>query len=408
MPRTRSIRLPALALTALLVLQADVAAGAAAKVFLVAGLEGSVPSTRPVHAVLGQRVRLHAVVAARRRGRLRYFADAPAIRVRGRRIRPPLLQPLSALGSPRLRWFRVEPRPHHVSTPPPNSGNPAYSNAILFGPQHGKWIGYDTIEYHATPIRGARTGTFTVTRTRPSHPKVDVNGGLGTMRYKVELHLADGTTTTSAGEELTSRVGISPRVTRVTFRSDDSFVGHLRGYFNVPNVFGSGGHGRRHQAELYQGADCADVIVGAARAAGARIAYTSVLGFKQHARPVTDKHLLRKDGVFAAEGPLKGRRVALRFGEQVRTGDIMLIDYAGFNGSPRTWDHIAVVGQDRGKRGVFDPQDLVLHMGYLYGLTEEPAHGESPAFIQFLRLKPRVLRAFQRQRRRRARARTSR
>jgi hypothetical protein len=401
MPRTVTTSLLApLALTVLLGVPLD--ATAAAKVFIVAGVEGSAPTARSVHAVLGQRVHLHAVVKARHQGRTRYFTDAPEIRLRGRRIRPPLLRPLSELGSPRLRWFRVEPRPHHVNTSPPNRGNPAYSNAILFGPTHGKWIGYDTIEYHAALIRGAHGGRITVTRTRPSNPKVDVNGGLGTMRYKVELRLADGTTVTSPGEELARRAGISPGVPRVTFRSDNSFVGHLRGYFNVPNVFGSGGHGRTHQTELYQGADCADVIVGAARAAGARIAYTSVLGFRRHARVVTDKLLLRKDGVFAADGPRKGRPVALRFGEQVRAGDIMLIDYVGFNGSPRAWDHIAVVGKDRGKRGVFDPEDLVLHMGYLYGLTEEPAHGESPAIVQFMRLKPRIQRAMARRARRRA------
>jgi hypothetical protein len=402
MHRTTATSLLApLALTVLFGAPLD--AAAAAKVFIVAGVEGRTPTTRPVHVVLGQRVHLHAVVKARLQGRLRYFADAPAIRVRGRRIRPPLLRPLSELGSLRLRWFRIEPRPHHVNTPPPNRGNPAYSNAILFGPTHGKWIGYDTIEYHATPVPGAHAGRLSFTRTRPSHPKVNVNGGLGTMRYKVELRLADGTTVTSPGEELARRAGISPRVPRVTFRSDDSFVGHLRGYFNVPNVFGSGGHGRTHQSELYQGADCADVIVGAIRAAGAKIAYTSVLGFKRHARVVTDKLLLRKDGVFAAEGPRKGHPVALRFGEQVRLGDIMLIDYVGFNGSPRAWDHIAVVGKDKGKRGVFDPEDLVLHMGYLYGLTEEPAHGESPAVVQFMRLRPRVQRAMERARRRRGR-----
>jgi hypothetical protein len=330
---------------------------------------------------------------------VRYFSDAPAIRIGRRRLRRPRLMPLSELGTPRFQWFRVEPRPHHVATDPPNKGNPAYSNAVLFGPNHGRWIGYDRIEYDSKPVSGARESFLTVRRTRPSHPRVDVNGGLGTMRYKVRA-LIGSTVLVSTGEESVGRTGISPRVMRVTLRSDDTWVGHLRGYFNVPNVFGSGGYGARHQTALYQGADCADVIIGAAREAGARLKYTSVLGFKRYARPVTDKLLMTKTHILALDGPLKGRPVALRFGREVMPGDIMLIDYYGFNGSPRSWDHIAVIDRDRGVRGRLDPEDPVLHMGYLFGLTEEAAVNEAPAYIQILRFRPSIRRALRRHRRR--------
>jgi hypothetical protein len=93
--------------------------------------------------------------------------------------------------------------------------------------------------------------------------------------------------------EKRSRRGISPRVLRVTFRSDDTLIGYMRGYFNVPDVFGSGGSGRTHQTALYQGADGADVITAAVREAGGRMAFTSVLGFRRYAVD-QDRHRLHR------------------------------------------------------------------------------------------------------------------
>jgi len=362
--------------------------GAGPRLHLVAGPAGSLLRGRAVNVRLGQPVRICAVL---RKGR-RVFADVDgSVVLRGRRQRR--LRPTAELGPLRWRWWRVEPRPHHVETDPPNPGNPAYSNAVLFGPRHGAWLGYDKIEYQETEIPGAGESCITVDRTHPSHPKVDVNGGLGTMRYKATLDLG-GSTLASPGMESLTRGGISPRVLRVTFRSGDGLTGYLRGYFNVPNVFGSAGAGRTHQAELYQGADCADVIIGAARELGARMRYTSAQGLARYARPTSARLLMTKEGIFELDDDGKpGKRVRLSFASDVEPGDIMLIDYVGFDGSPRSWDHVAVIDRDKGTvPGELDPQDPVLHMGYLYGLTEEPAATQAPAVIQLLRIKASVLR----------------
>ncbi|MBW2731797.1 MAG: hypothetical protein JRH20_05345 [Deltaproteobacteria bacterium] len=364
---------------------------------LVAGLAGEIPRDRAMNVRLGEKVTLWAVVTLRQGGRTLTYSDAPRLRHRRRLRSGRGLRPLSELNA-RFRWIQIEPRPHHVAVAPPNDSNPAYSNAILFGPRHGRWLGYDTLEYQEQPIKGATRSSLVVQRTHPAHPRVNVNGGLGTMRYKVELRFARvelGVVSSPGSENVTPR-GLSPRVTRVTFRSNDHWVGFLRGYFNVPNVFGSAGHGRRHQTDRYQGADCADVIVGALRAAGARLPYTSARGLLSYARPVTKRLLLTKKGIFE---PNHKRPVKLVFGRDVRAGDIMLIDYVGFAGSPRSWDHVAVLYHDRGERGVFDAQDPILHMGYLYGLTEEHAAGEAPAHVQILRLKPHIRRKLERARR---------
>ncbi len=375
------------------------ALGAPVALTLVGSPQGTPQHDRAVHARKGEVVSLYIVARVGRGRGATYFTDAPAPRLRGRRLPRGRVRPFAELGAAAVTWSRVEPRPHHVETDPPNPGNPAYSNAVLFGKRHGKWLGYDTLEYVERPIRGAVSSSLTLRKVEPGNAKVNVHGGLGTMRYRASLQVG-GETFSTPGMERTSRQGISPRVMRVTFRSDDSLAGHARGYFNVPNVFGSaGGSGRRHQAELYQGADCADVLIGAARAAGARVPYTSVAGLGAHTRAVTGRLLLRKDGLFSEDGETP---VALPFGK-LRSGDLMLIDYHGFNGSPRSWDHIAMVDRDAGKPGMFDPDDPVLHMGYLYGLTEAPAHTEGPAYVQFRRFKKRYWRQMKRASRRRAR-----
>jgi hypothetical protein len=170
----------------------------------------------------------------------------------------------------------------------------------------------------------------------------------------------------------------------------------MSAFFNVPNVFGSGGNGDSHQTDLFQGADCADVIIGALRAAGVKLAYTSVKGLFAYARPVTGKLMLDATGLRALVDGHPGDAVRLRFGDDVRVGDIMLIDYVNAQDLPRTWDHVAVVSADAGTRGEFDPEDRVMHMGYLYGLTDAPAGSEGPAVVQFLRWKPSVTAALAR------------
>ncbi len=122
------------------------------------------------------------------------------------------------------------------------------------------------------------------------------------------------------------------------------------------------------------------------------MAYTSVLGLRRSARPISAVLFLDRSGVYAVDSAgNRGQPVQLSFGSEVRRGDIMLIDYVGFDGSPRSWDHVGVVARDRGKPGIFDPSDTVLHMGYLYGLVEAEAHTEGPARIQLLRFRPELL-----------------
>ena len=383
-------------------------AGAAAatpqpvRAFVVGAGPGGTPSREAVQGRVGERVDLHAVVQVGRGRRALYYTDAPALRD-GRRVRAAQIRPFAALGATSVRWSRVEPRQHHVDTPAPNAPNPAYSNSVLFGPQHGRWLGYDTLEYVETPLPTQPGPSVVVTRAVPSDPRQGRRDGLGTLRYKVDVTLrapsvpglAAGVLA-SPGAEATERGGVREEVFRVSFRRGDDLVGWLTSYFNVPNVFGSAGHGGRHQTDRYQGADCADVIVGAARRAGAQLAYTSASGLTRYARPVTGLLVMDETGVYAWDGEAAGEPVRLAVPDDVRPGDIVLIDYVGFTGSPRSWDHVGVLADDRGDRGRLDPLDPLLHVGYLSGLTEESLRSQGPAILQVLRLGSRHERAIDR------------
>lgn len=341
------------------------------------------PRAAHVEARRGETVRLFAAVKHKRQ----WYSDAPELRVRQRRITP---RPLADLGGVAITWSLVEPRQHHVDTPPPNFGNPAYSNSVLFGTQHGKWLGYDTLEYTATPL-APKASTLSVTRATPTEPRLAVNGGLGTMRYAVRV-TSDAGTFESPGANAVQRGGVRESVRRVSFRAGDDAVGWLTSFFNVPNVFGSAGRGRHHQTDRHQGADCADVLVGAWRKAGVKMPYTSVAGLYRYADVVTPKLLSLPEGLFEIDGDARGPAAAYAFGTDVRRGDIVVIDYGLMVGTGRTWDHIGMVGDDRGTIGAWDAEDGLLHMGYLYGLEHTPLRAQGPAVIQVLRLKPRLTR----------------
>lgn len=365
------------------------------RVRVVAGRPGETPSDRPIGARRGEKVVLYAVYMQRAGSKRVYFTSAPGLIMKRRSISPSRIRPFSELGKVAFRWYIVEPHQQHVKLPSPNTSSRSYANAVLFGPRHGKWLGYDTLEYHETRLVGQSRGLLVVNRATPTHPKLKANKGLGTMRYKVSVRVGRRWVS-SPGAGAVKKRGISPRVMRLTFRQGDDFVGFLTGYFNVPYVFGSAGSGSRHQTEQYQGTDCADVFVGAARRAGARIPYTSAAGLKRYTRTLTPRLVMSKQGFYRAQKRKPGRAVRYRFGKTIRRGDLMLIDYIGFKGSPRSWDHIAVLARDRGQKGILDPKDTILHMGFRHGLIRASVASEGPAVVEFIRFKARYLNAMRR------------
>jgi hypothetical protein len=269
------------------------------------------------------------------------------------------------------RWLEIVPRPEHVELPPPSPPYRTYTNAQLGGPRHGRWIGQDVIEGDVVPLTiGTSDGTWW--RWTPSARE------LGTRWLAAEVTLPDGRVVKSAAE--IGRGGVTTRALRVSVRADDSFLGWLGSYFRVPYVFGS----TPAQSESYRGIDCADVMVAAQRrVSGRALTYTSVQGLERHAEAVSEPFELERDGTLhdgtTHDGTDEGTRssIVLRFGHDVRPGDLLAIDYADDPDGqlPRPWDHVGAVLEDRGPDGradgVLGPDDLVRHMG-LRGLVDEP------------------------------------
>ena len=262
----------------------------------------------------------------------------------------------------RIEWRRVEPRPQHVTTPAPNASVPVYANAVVLGPDHGKWIGFDRLEYFETPVAGEAT-TLVVRDALPSAPTARAEPwlGLGVMHLAATLHLGDATIATAGAEDAPDGT-LAAHVFRYSFRGGDDFLGWLTSYFNVPYLFGSAGKGARAQAERYVGADCADVLVAALRRSGRKLEYTSVGDLVDDLPRVT--------------GP-------------VRPGDLYALDYVDYADLPRSWDHIVALVEDRGPDGKPDgkpgPEDLVIDTGNADGLKVAPLADQGDVRIAVLR-----------------------
>jgi hypothetical protein len=337
-------------------------------------------TTDAIQARLGEPVTLHLILVDGRR----LFASEPT-RVDGR-----LLRPRAPLPPMTVRWLRVEPRMQHVTLAPPNPGDPAFSNAVLTGPHHGDWLGYDTLEYDTvalTPGRGVvvEGERVTVSAAHPSAETRDVHGGAGSFWLAAEVEV-DGRVLRTPDGASVDRFGLSERVMRVSFRASDDYVGWLATYFNVPNLFGSSGPGDDHQTERYVGADCADVLVGARRAMGAHaLSYVSVAGLGQVAETRSEILLLGEDG---SVRDTRGAVVRLRWGHDVAAGDLVTFDFVGAGEEsllPRAWDHVGALVQDDGD-GVLGASDVVRHMAHV-GLLDQPLSSMAPVRLRLFRFR---------------------
>jgi hypothetical protein len=270
-----------------------------------------------------------------------------------------------------VRWLRVVPRMSPRVPSGRTAGHRIYSNSTMFGPDHGRWLGYDRIEYEAEPLAASPAariagGRLVITAAGPSR-----HGGLGTIWIAAAATLPGGRVVRTPDETTVDAAGLRPEVMRVGFRDDDTFVGWLGTYFGVPYVFGSTGA----QADRYAGVDCADAMVGALRAAGRRgVGYTSVSGLASIAQAVSGPLRLLPDGRLVDDAE---RDAALRWGADVRRGDLVAMNFTDDpdGALPRAWDHVAALVGDGGAGaapdGLLDGADLVRHMA-TSGLAEEP------------------------------------
>ena len=349
------------------------ARASADRVVVVGRVEAGSWTDAPTLARADQHAQLSVVVF---RGRHAFAPDRVTdVRIDGRAV------VVSALVGAKLRWSTVEPHGFRVTSATNGATSDFYSNVSTDPKTFGQWLGYDHIDYFERALETEQPIIPAIVDTDDMQLP-----GLGTIRYKAEVELADGTRLASPGAEAVDTTGITAAVHRVSIRQGDDFLGWLTAYLLVPEVFGSAGRGRAHQTDRFTGADCADVLVGALRRTGRDVEYTSVAGLPAYTTKVAGPIVLDEHGMPAH--PIKG----------VQPGDLIRIDYGGelAHHTPRDFDHVAALWQDRsdpdgpfkgGPDGQLDGWDLVIHMGHPR-LMIEPLSSQAPATIDVLRWKP--------------------
>jgi hypothetical protein len=350
---------------------------------VVGRVDGGTWTDAPTEARADQKAELAAVVVARdgKREVVLVPDGVTDLKLAGKKVAARALEPLDAKT---IRWSTVEPHGFRTSTATNGATSAFYSNVATEGTAFGSWLGYDHIDYfeHVLAEKGAAIIPATIT---PSDTDAVQLAGLGTLRFKVEVELADGSHAASPGADAVDSFGILPSVHRVSVRSQDGFLGWLSAYLLVPEVFGSAGPGANHQTERFVGADCADVMVGAMRRAGHKLSYTNVAGLRSIATKVSGPVELDDEGMPSAD--ITG----------VKPGDLIRIDYGGTlrHHTPRAFDHVAALWEDRSDPdgplkgaadGKLDGFDLVIHVGHPR-LVIEPLARQAPATIDVLRWK---------------------
>ncbi len=348
----------------------------------------------PTQARLDAKPQLAVIGVLKKGRRTLIYADPQVkpLRFRGRLISASQRLPWPEQTS--ARWSLVEP--HAWREPNKRAPNGVttrfHSNVSMEPATFGKWLGYDEVSYFETPLgvfqkgKGSRTRAATA---KPSRKEDDLFGGLGTVRYRVEVSV-DGKMLATPGASARDQYGILPSVHRVSIRMNDSFLGHLSAYFLVPEIFGSAGRGKNNQTERFIGADCADVLTGAIRRAGyTKVWHSSVANLPKYTKPVIAPVVFNAEGMPAAQ--IKG----------VKLGDLLRINYGGaLQGStPRRWDHVAALYEDRSDPngphqgaadGLLDGFDVVVHMGHPR-LVVEPLKAQLPATIDVVRWDPKKI-----------------
>ncbi len=294
-------------------------------------------SDRPIHARAGQPVTLYAAIVVEHAGKRAVFSDAPSLVLAGK---PVAAQPLARAPQLELRWNRIEPAVATMS----NGDTPSQFR-------------FEPIDYRATAIDGAAGRGSIAADVRPTLTP-DHGKGLGTMRYQIVALQGDRVIASAGPEARRGRGsgGLTDAVLRVSIRRDDTFLGYMTELYNQPYIWASEGLSpETHQSERLEGADCADLMVYGQRRLGNKLAY-SWTGALPQVTSLIAAGARGADGVYR---DARGRPIPFP-----KLGDLMLF--------PR---HVGALAADRGKPGVLDDQDLMMHT--LFDSPKEQAIAES-------------------------------
>ncbi len=248
-----------------------------------------------------------------------------------------------------IRWYQIIP---DISKNYKNANHPWEKDPY-------KWIGFAKIEYIETELEKLRD-KWTV-RPYFANDFFDspfYSNDVGSFWIQAKI-FKNGKMLSSPGIESSDYRGLSPKVFRISIRSQKGYLGYLTSFFNVPGLFGS----IPYQGYNYIGADCADILM----AAHARWKRKPLR--KDHNVAMLVNKLDKIDEFEIMDGTPNKK---ILWNKKIKAGDFIAVRYHG----SRQFQHIGALYKDGNENGRLDKEDIIIHAGptpLQYSTLEEGA-----------------------------------
>ena len=240
-----------------------------------------------------------------------------------------------------ISWYQIIP---DISKFYKNANHPWEPNAY-------KWTGYGKIDYKKIEIKAFKNKKEVVLTQKileENRPKDNAyyNSNLGSFWFEAEATLKNGKVLRSKGIKNVERKGLSPKVFRVSYMQDESYIGYLTTFFNVPGIFGS----MPYQSRNYIGVDCADVLI-----ASSKVMNKAKNEKNYNVVMLVDKFKTKVKTQIVEGTPSK----TLTWGKEFQRGDFIAVKYRP-NGR---YAHIGMLYGDENNNGVLDKEDSIINAG---------------------------------------------
>lgn len=257
-----------------------------------------------------------------------------------------------------IKWYQIIP---DTSKFYKNANHPWEKNAY-------QWSDYGKIDYKRVEIKAfenQKEVELTNKILEESRPKNNpyYNAKLGSFWFEVEVVLKNGKVIKTKGIKNVERKGLSPKVFRVSYMLDKTYIGYLTTFFNVPGIFGS----MPYQSRNYIGVDCADVLV----------ASSKVMNKQKNTKNYNVVMLVDKFKTKVKTKIIEGTpSKKLLWGKEFNKGDFIAVKYRK-NGR---YAHIGMLYADENKNGILDKEDSIINAGpntlHLIKLSRGAFNGE--------------------------------
>jgi hypothetical protein len=240
-----------------------------------------------------------------------------------------------------IKWYQIIPNTQRFYK---NANHPWEKNAY-------KWVGYGKIDYSRVEIKAFGNKSevmLTPEILEANRPRGNsyYHSRLGSFWFEVEATLRSGERVQTKGIKDIGRKGLSPKVFRVSYIEDRSYIGYLTSFYNVPGIFGS----MPYQSRNYIGVDCADVL----------IATSKVMNKEKNEKNynvvmLVDKFKTKAKAYIKDGTPNK----KLRWGKDFAKGDFIAVKY-----HPKgRYAHIGMLYKDINGNALLDREDLIINAG---------------------------------------------